>query len=71
MSSGSVLKADHLDYLKHECDRLIEIRKSKWYNGEMIYKMYNATQWYLTMVTEWAQSFNTPIQFCPYCGDKL
>ena len=61
----------HPDYTEHRCDILQEFRKSEYSNGEMIYKMHKATQWYFSMVTEWAQSFNTPISFCPYCGNKL
>lgn len=61
----------HPDYTEHRCSSIKEIKKSEFYNGEMIYKMHKATQWYFSMVTELAQSFNSPIKFCPFCGDKL
>lgn len=61
----------HPHYLEHRCKILKDIRKSDYYNGEMIYKMHKATQWYFSMVSDLAQSFNTPIYFCPYCGNKL
>lgn len=66
-----MVASNHPDYLEHRCNILEEIRKSEYYNGEMIYKMHKAKQWYLAMVTEWAQSFNTPVKYCPYCGNKL
>lgn len=71
----TVLKTnyDHPDYLEHRCDILDKIKESKWYHGEHIYKMHGgeATQWYFMMVSDYAQSFDTPVNFCPYCGERL
>ena len=66
------VRTDHPDYLEHRCDILEKVRKSIYYTGEMIYKMREAYQWYFSMVEiEYARSFNTPISFCPYCGERL
>ncbi len=66
------MRTDHPQYLEHRCDILETIRKSEWYHGELIYKMYGeGTQWYFQIVTDWGGAPNTPISFCPYCGYKL
>jgi hypothetical protein len=62
---------DNLFYIKHECNILNKIKKGEWYHGEHIYIMQGSTQWYFMMVSDYAESFDTPINFCPYCGDKL
>lgn len=63
--------SSHPDYLEHRCDTLDTIRKSEWYNGEMIYKMCGGIQWHFQIITEWGGAPNTVIKYCPYCGIKL
>lgn len=66
------MRTEHPDYLEHRCDRLEVIRKSEFYNGELIYKMHGeGTHWYFSMISDWGGSFNTPISFCPYCGEHI